>query len=369
MNIGIDARPLIEKKSGIGIYLKNLLDEILKIDEINNYFLISDTNIYYENDNNNIYKIVFNKKCKIPSTFIYMYCWSKWLEKENIKLDSFWGTQQFMPLNLPSNCNKVITIHDLAYRICPETVDKKNLMMMRLFSKKSLSESDEIICVSNYTKKMLKKYYGFVDKKKCNVIYESGNNDTSNNFIQVDSKADIKTVLDKKYILYIGNIEPRKNLEILLNAFDLIKEKTDLELVVCGKYGWKSNDVLYRLTNTEKVHYMNYVSDYEKNILLSRCYVFVMPSKYEGFGIPVVEAMQKESVVIVADNSSLQELVDPIELKFSTYDYFDLADKIIYLNEENEVYSNLKKYCSDRGKEFSWEIAADKTRTILCDNF
>ena len=133
MNIGVDARPLIEKKSGIGIYLKSILDEILKFDDENNYFLISDTNIYYECNNNNVYKVIFDKKNKIPSTFLYMYFWANWLKKKNIMLDSFWGTQQFMPLYLPSDCNKVITIHDLAYRICPETVDKKILLMMQIF--------------------------------------------------------------------------------------------------------------------------------------------------------------------------------------------------------------------------------------------
>lgn len=358
MIIGIDARPLIEKKSGIGIYLKNILDGILQFDHENRYLLLSDSKIYYETTRNNVDFIIYPKTKFIPNTFFYEYRLGHYLKKRKIHLDVFWGTQQLMPFDLGENCYKVLTIHDLAYKLYPETVNKKIRLMLNLFSKKSLEMADSIIAVSNYTSQKLKELYPEVMCEKIHVVYESGNiNTVGENHTSPKSS---------KFFLFIGNIEPRKNIEVLLNAFEKIKgQNQEVELYICGKYGWDSAEIMDRMNSMDGVKYLNYVSDDKKTELLMSCMAFVMPSKYEGFGIPVVEALQSNKIAIVADNSSLSEIISNDELRFKTDDFVSLAKIMDRLINDKAFNTKCIEYCTKRGKDFLWEKCAEETYSLL----
>lgn len=145
MKIGIDARPLIKKKSGIGIYIEKILKEILLEDMRNTFFLLSDNEIFFECENKNVVKVVYKPWKYIPHTFYYEFSLGHFLESKGIILDVFWGTQQFMPFDLPYECKKVLTVHDLAYKLYPKTVKKEILVMLNLFAGKSLKKADSII--------------------------------------------------------------------------------------------------------------------------------------------------------------------------------------------------------------------------------
>ena len=108
----------------------------------------------------------------------------------------------------------------------------------------------------------------------------------------------------------------------------------------------------------DNVYYLNYVTDQEKAYLLKNAYVFVMPSLYEGFGIPVVEAMQMDIPVVVADNSSLKEIVQMSKLRFETHNYKQLNEILNMLYDNKEFYQKAKQYSMNRKKDFTWEKTA-----------
>lgn len=361
MTIGIDARPLIEKKSGIGVYLDRILNYILSDDNENTYVLLSDQNIFFECKSKNIQKYIYPTGRILPNTFRYEFALGRFLRKNKIELDVFWGTQQFLPFGLGRGCRKILTVHDLTFRLFPRTVDNILRIMLMLFFKPSVKRTENIICVSEYTRKMLCKYYRKICAgKKIFVIYESGNLGCGT--VKTDSFSPKR---DKAFLLYIGNIEPRKNIDVLLDAFESLS--VDLDLIICGKKGWKSAETLERIVHNPKIKYLNYVSDAEKEYLLEQSFLFILPSKYEGFGIPVVEAMQKGTVVAVADNSSLREIVNEEKLRFQTDCSESLADLITSLYTDKERYQKMKQYCMERGNFFSWEKAAKEHLKVILE--
>lgn len=131
MNIVIDGRPLISKMSGIGVYLSKVLIYILDNDKENRYYLVSNKSINFDNQYENLEIVIYDNGI-VPGTIYFELFLAKWLKRRNIIPDIFWGTQHFLPLGLPKNCKKILTIHDLAFLMYPETVDKKNLFMMKL---------------------------------------------------------------------------------------------------------------------------------------------------------------------------------------------------------------------------------------------
>ena len=361
MYIGIDARPLIKNKSGIGYFLDNILKGILEEDKENIYYLISDKDIFFEEKKYpNVKKYIYKNGKVVRKSFYFFFLLHKQLKKDNIKLDVFWGTQHFLPLNL--KCKKVLTVHDISFKIFPETVDAKVRLISNLMFKPSVKRADHIVCVSNYTKKLLLQNYNkSIKSKDVSVVYISGNESKDyNNEEDILKKYNLKS---GKYILFISTIEPRKNVDVLLDAMDKID--TELSLVVCGKEGWKCENTMERLKKAENILYLNYVSDNEKDCLLKNALSFVMPSVCEGFGIPVVEAMQADIPVIVANNSSLQELVEYEALRFETFNSTALAELICKMYNDEIFYEKAKEYCVKRKLSFSWKNTSKKYAEIL----
>lgn len=207
---------------------------------------------------------------------------------------------------------------------------------------------------------MLQKYYGkYIINKDCRVIYISGS---------LDEEATITdNKLPEKYLLFIGNIEPRKNIQVLLEAYQKCSRKIDVGLVICGKMGWKSKEIQERIQKDTTIKYLDYVSEEKKKELLENAFALVLPSKYEGFGIPAVEAMQCGTIAIIADNSSMKEIVEPSVLRFETMNADDLEQKICDLYNNSSLYDKMKNYCTDRGKMFSWKITGQQIYNALCD--
>lgn len=355
MKIGIDARPLMKKKAGIGYYLYYLLENILKFDTKNEYILFSDRKIIFDIKNYRNVKVIEDTESYLKKTFWYAFKLDSLCKKE--KIDVFWGTQHVLPFGLKS-VKKILTIHDCVAFDLPKTMNFINRIINKLLIPNSVKKSDKIIAVSNSTKERL--IYNFAESisNKIDVIYED--------VIICSNYSDIKEeylaslgLEEKKYVMFLGTIEPRKNLKTLLKAFEIIEKEINIKLVLCGKYGWNFNDEKGIIeSNKDKIVFLNYVEDYEKNYLMSKSFLFIFPSMYEGFGLPVLEAMKNNAVVMVAKNTSLKELIVNERLNFSTYDSEELAEKVIYLYKNKKIYHDAYEYCQKRKKDFNWNDIA-----------
>lgn len=352
MIIGIDARPLNQKKTGIGYYLQYLLENILENDKENQYILFSDREIFFNNKKYSNIKLVIEKKSKLKKTFWYMICLDKLCKKYEV--DVFWGTQHVLPFGL-KNIKTVLTIHDLVAFDFKETMSFYNRVINRILIPYSIKKADKIIAVSKSTKERILSIFSDKYDNKISVIYEDVIvNKNKSEF--TDEYLNDKGLKKKQYILFVGTIEPRKNLITLMNSMEKIYNFTGMKLVICGKLGWKcQNEVRIINQNKDKIVYFDYITDDEKNYLMKNCFVFVFPSLYEGFGLPVLEAMRNNAVVLVADNTSLKEIVDNKLLTFETLNKEMLSEKIISLYENKQLYYEALEYCQKREKNFDWK--------------
>ena len=287
---------------------------------------------------------------------------------EDYDIEVFWGTQNVLPIVKKKGISYVLTVHDLVYYECPETMKTKNRIASSVLLRKSISKADKIIAVSKSTRDGIIKKFGDETRNKIEVIYESAREfNIDRNTVDL-LRDKYKMFINEKYILYLGTIEPRKNIDTLLDAFEMIRKSQKCKLVLGGKMGWKSNKTYKKMQNhkyKEDIIYLGYISDDEKYFLMKECLVFVFPSIYEGFGLPVVETMKCESIAVVANNSSLKELIERKELLFDTLDSNDLALTILRLINEEKLYMELKEYCVNRGRSFSWQVAAEMHKKVL----
>ena len=364
MRIGIDARPLIEKKTGIGFYLYYLLINILENDRENEYILFSDRTVYFDSIKYDNLQIVVDKDSKLKKSLWYLLRIRKLCAE--YETDVFWGTQHVLPFNM-TGVKSMLTVHDLVAFDFKETMSFYNKFLNLLLIPRSIKNADKIIAVSKSTAERLRYHFNKYSKDKIKVIYEDVVVDKD--YSSIDSEYLTKCKLcENKYIMFLGTIEPRKNIITLINALDKINKETGMKLLICGKYGWNC-DIEKKLIeeNKDKIVFLNYVTDSEKNYLMNKAFAFVFPSLYEGFGLPVLEALRNNTISIVADNTSLKELIEEESLRFKTLDSEELANKIILLYKDKELYRRGLEYCSKREKDFEWNDISKEYINQLCN--
>lgn len=271
----------------------------------------------------------------------------------------------FVSLPCLLNIKKVVVVHDLSYVLHPQYVSPKNRAWLTKFVPLSLKSTTKAIAVSANTKKELVEYYK-LNKDLVSVITPAVDHDKFN----PRPKREIDTLKQKfsipgPYILSVGTIEPRKNLIGVLKAFERLPDKTKqtYSLVLAGGKGWLDNEIQAKFNELSAKYSIiktGYVNDEDLPGLYSGASVFVFPSFYEGFGIPPLEAMACGTPVIVADNSSLPEVVDQAGIKIKANNTKMLASKIEQVLTEPKLGATLARKGIQQAKKFSWNKSATR---------
>ena len=364
MIIGVDARTLIAQKTGFGYFLQNTMDAILRIDHENEYILFTDRDIVFNSDALNVHVFRYQDGPLLRKTFFYRWGLAKQIRKAGIKLDVFWGTTHFMPHSLGTDVLKVLTIHDFTPYKFPAATTRFNRIVTRSLFPGSVKDSDVLVSISKSTEMDIdlfaaKEAFG---KKKV-VVYEGGTATCSDEARKSYATARIRDLDSRPFVLFTGTIEPRKSIRTLIEAAPLLKDTASI--VLCGKFGWETDEVRELLKATDNLSYLGYVTQGERDWLMSHAVCQIQPSLYEGFGLPVVECLQNGGICVVADNSSLHEIVELDSLRFRTGDAADLAEKVRGLVNNIDIVEEAKAYCSNRALDFSW----DKTAKEYLDLF
>jgi glycosyltransferase involved in cell wall biosynthesis len=260
----------------------------------------------------------------------------------------------------------VVTIHDLSYIHFPELFNKDDLYQLKNWSKYSIQKSTHIIAVSKSTKEDVAKHYE-IKPEKITVVYEGY--DKSRFKPQPQSK--VKNVKNKykikgKYIIFIGTLQPRKNIEKLIEALSILKNQ-DLKLVIVGKKGWLYDKILEKskeLNIQSKVIFTGFVPDEKIPDLLGGAEVYVLPSLWEGFGIPVLEAQACNVPVVVSNTSSLPEVVGESGILIDPQNTKAIASGIERALDPKTRNTLIKKG-SENIKRFSWEKCAKESLIVL----
>ncbi len=363
MIIGIDGNEAnVEKKVGVSVYCFELLNYFRKNSSPDNQFVI-----YLKK----------NPRKELPKENNYFkyrvikgnYLWSQIFLPVNLcfrkEIDVFFSPAHYSPRFCPVPL--IVTIHDLSYFYYPNEFLKKDLYQLKNWTKYSVKNARKIIAVSKTTKKDLMKFYD-TPEEKIEVIY---NGYQKNIKYQITNIKKINKV-QKPYLLYVGTIQPRKNLETLIEAFYLLlKEKPEYSLVIVGKKGWLYEKIFANVGNRHacslqnKIIFTGYVDNNTLASLYKNARVFVLPSFYEGFGIPILEAMSFNCPVISSFTSSLPEIGGNACLYFDPTSVADLQDKILQLLENEGLKNELVKKGKERVKLFSWKKCGEETLKVI----
>lgn len=352
MKIGIDTQTVFSKKTGFGFYVENLVNNLKKIDKKNKYICIKP-------------KTKTNEELNTPRRFIWdQFTFPKIAKKKRVDLLH----QPCFSAPIFYKGKKIITIHDL-YTI-------KNASDVPFFSRQffgrwmpfSYKYVDHIIAISEYTKKDIIKYLK-IPNNKITVIYEAGDEKCKKitNFDQINLIKN-KFSINGDYMIHIGTLTPRKNLEFLIKVYtQVIKKNPNIKLVITGKKGWYYQnlfDITNKLGLNKKVIFTGYITNFEKSVLYSGAKIFLFPSLYEGFGLPLLEAMNCEVPIISSNVTSIPEVVGEAGILLDPHNEKEWIKSINKVLSDQNLRNKMIEKSLLRSKQFSWEKTAKETLKV-----
>ena len=370
MNILFDGRLLLNSVSGIGYYIRNLLEKLIEIDPVNNYTVLLNNSLSNEHP---FFKL------KAPNLKIRILDVPEFGMKNQVlfplkvrgkSYDIFHYPHFDLPLlsRIPS----VITIHDLKYILHPDFFSGSNFakqFYIKNIMKIALKKAHKILTVSDTTKKDIIKYFR-VEPDKIKTVHLS----VDSKFKKMNKTGTLKQLLEQNrvsndYFLCIGERRPHKNLVRVIQAFEIYRNKTgvDEDLVIIGKpYSNYTEPEEYIENNslTEVVKIIGYVNDEELLTYYNNCKALVFASLYEGFGIPVLEAFACEVPVIISNIGSLPEIAAQAALKVNPHDPQDIADAMQKIHQDPNLRRGLIQEGINRLKKFNWQNSAAQTLAV-----
>jgi len=370
--VGLDGKVISLRAGGIGRYAINLIRAMAK--KINNdksieIVLFSGPQTQLDLlalDNINIF--VSNRMMKVQSSLVRSLLFFPIILPQE-KVDVFHGL--YLP-TLPFFIKRgklVITIHDLISLIHPEFFTWKHRKIMNFLLPKMLASADKIIADSYSTQRDLSRFLKVHDEKITVIHLGLDERFKPDSFPHVE-KIKKRYSIEGDYILFVGVLEPRKNIERILEALAILKKTGKIQgkkLVVAGETGWLYKGIFKKVQelNLEKeVIFTGFVDGAELPALYSGALFFVYPSLYEGFGFPVLEAMACGTPVITSNVSSLPEVAGDAAILINPHHVEELAWQMERLFEDKELREELKKKGLERSKSFSWEKTAMKTLEV-----
>ena len=359
MIIAVDCRPLTAKKSGIGRYVEEILDRLVQLRSTDTFILISNREIISNACNHSNVRVVTDDVLTVvPGTIWLRYFAARLLNA--MRIDIFWSTMG--TVSRVGDVPTILTVYDLVAYDVPQTMTCYNRLVNRIWLPRGVREATVVTSISEFTRQRVARVLSFEIPVKhvvrCAV-------DTSfffpNDIMTTDD--------DKRYILTVGTLEPRKNLIELIDVFAYLKQygKYDGRLVIVGEKGWKArhyNKNLNVLRQHSAVEFVGYVSDVSLREYYRNCDCFVYPSIYEGFGIPPLEAYCCGSKVLCSSNTEMPNLDLP-GMRFFRPRAGELTAALESVLEEG---NNLARHQNLRGETFdvpSWSASAERFSELI----
>ncbi len=367
MKIGIDISQIVYK-TGVSTYTENLVKALLKIDKKNQYLLFGTSLRQYTNLNkfkkelNDTSKVDFKIFMAPISSFevlfnkIHIFSINKLIGDVDVLHTSDW----IEPKVISTKTKKITTIHDMVPFLFPSTIPKRilnnQLCRMEIVKK----ESNIILTPSKASKEDIVKFLDF-PAEKIKVTPEAPARDFKPQPEETINEVLAKYKIKRPYILSVSTQEPRKNIHKLIDAFEnLVKDRTDITLVLTGKKGWgQALDVVPSTIQT------GFVTEKELIALYAGCRVFVYPSLYEGFGLPVLEAMACGAPVVTSNNSAMAEIAENSAILVNPRSDGQIRKAIeLVLDLDPENYQKMVRASLDKARQYTWAKTAKETLNI-----
>ncbi|MBI2475576.1 glycosyltransferase family 4 protein [Candidatus Uhrbacteria bacterium] len=377
MRILVDIRHLNQQQqSGVGEYTRQLLRALFEIDKKNKYVLLSSGRIcsrdpsvalLLKDDRAECIHLSTPNKLLNLRTLLLKHPTINWRVRDPIDLI-------FLPnlniTSLPTDIPTVLTIHDLSWNFFPEFYSKK----MRLWHKATrpnelISSAAHILTPSTSTKLDVMSVFQ-KPEEKISVVPHGIDPTFSPKMEARDHGVRSRLKLPKNFALFVGTLEPRKNILGLIEGIKQYRNKynDDLSLVLVGKWGWKSTQLRHRLWKKDVsawAHHLGYVPSEDRSALYRSASVLTWPSIYEGFGLPVLEAMASGAPVITSNTSSLPELTQDSAILVDPYNPNDIAEALRGILNSKPLQQRQKERGILRAADFSWKKTAKETLEIF----
>lgn len=394
--IVVNSVPLLSPLTGVGRYLFSILENIEQLDKVNKYYFyygIGNTDKFFKRKPNfweispwskfSIIvkysipgvKSIFNffminkflhtsfgyKTERFVKRFIKFYLRSLFHYDKN-HYDIYFEPN-FIPLDEIKAKKIVTTVHDFSFHLYPQWHPEDRVLFFRKNFWRNIYKSDIIVtvthCVKEEAKRLLKGYKGEIvtiyngyDKNKFCLIEKSVLQEYRN-----------KKNLPENFLLFVGSVEPRKNLLGLLKAYSLLPEyiRKDIKLLIVGFRGWKNKEVMQIISKLKNdIFYIGYVDDFELPLLYNLALASIYPSFYEGFGLPNIEAMACGCPVVTSDIPSIKEICHDAVYYVNPHDIESIKDGIIKIVEDEKIRETLKAKGLKHVEKYSWKESAKK---------
>lgn len=363
MHIAIDAHSVGAKLGGNETYATNLIEALAEIDQLNRYTLYVTKREAIERFANRWPN--FTVKQTLPHTPLVRIPLTLVRELRRHPVDVLHVQYTAPPL---APCPVVATIHDLAFEHLPETFNRRSWMQLRLTVRRTARRAAQIITVSEYSRQDISKTYK-IEPQRILVTPEAARA----GFSPVTNETELKKVrktygIERDYILSLCSIHPRKNLVRLIEAYSLLRQSRPEvklpQLVLAGKRGWLDGETFNAARQSvsgSDILFTGYVGEEDLPALYSGAACFVYPSYFEGFGLPILEAMQCGAPVVAGNRTSIPELVADAGLLFDPFDTSALVEALKRILDDADYRARLRAKGFLRSGEFSWKETAQLT--------
>lgn len=360
MRIGVDARPVNHSHTGIGRYFLNVFREIVELTPETEWFLYSDKpkpqhfaakHTRWRNGSGHLQRL---------SSLTAQRNYARWAVED--RLDVFWSPRHHLPLLLKS-IPTIVTIHDLVWLKSPTTMARLGNTIERLLMPPSIQMASRVLTPSQSTAQDLREHYP-----------ECANKILVTPLAACLSQRDCgkrKSRSEQRYALFVGTLEPRKNLQRIVEAFELAwdQDRTDIGLKIAGGNGWKNTELHAAIRSAQSrglpVQLTMNISDEDLACLYRDCEFLVAPSLYEGFGLQIVEAFAFGKPVITSNLSSMPEVTGNAGLFVNPEDTAELSNAICTLANNDKLATELRSNAAARSRIFDWHLTAKATLQAL----
>lgn len=356
LQIAVDARPLAHPYTGIGQYLSNLLDHLIPASR-HRWFLYADEPFDIHTEWTTAVIRCGRSSRRVVNTLSAQTTFGRWAKAD--RCDVFWGPRHQLPLSLPARLPGVLTIHDLVWRTHPQTMTRLGRLADRCTMPRALHRANAILTTSGAVQKELAACYPPTAARLHVVPLASA----------IDRHGPQPRELPEPYFVFCGSIEPRKNLLRLLKAFLALSRQANpvqQRLVIITGGGWQHVEIDALIAaNADRITVLRSIDEKRKAGVLQHADFLVQPSLYEGFGLPVVEALKCGLPILAADRGALPEVAGDAALLVDPVDDIALRGALARLCTDEPLRQRLATNARQQAVRFDWRTTAAATQRVL----
>jgi glycosyltransferase involved in cell wall biosynthesis len=363
--IGINARNILgSKMEGFGNYSYELVRRITKNHPEQTFVLFFDRAVDPKFEfTPNVKTVVLFPPTRHPLLWILWFEWSLKRAIKKHRIDLLWSPDGFCSLG--AEVSQIATIHDLNFEHYPKDLPWLVSIYFRAFFPKFARKAKHILTVSNFSKKDIVEKYG-VSNNKISVVYNGISEEYR--ILTSDEISETRRQYSngKPYFIFVGSLHPRKNVQRLVQAFSAFSmTNSEIDLVIVGNAMWKQEEFNLTSETKKRVHFLGHLSTIELSRITGAAYALSYVPYFEGFGIPLVEAMRCGVPIISANTSCLPEIADDAAIYCDPFSVNDITEKMSQLADDSALHSSLSEKALDRSSQFSWDLAANQVWEVL----